>query len=154
MVNLGCCNNTLLLGKTCLMIFTIGLCHRARVRNLFTTTGRIICTLSLAGRKMNWFYPEILPFTKLWEKVTSHDLLSKQWYDRIIFVESESSHKHLKFFRVESESWFGRVESNSSHQNCRIASSHWLASLSPCRVTRNLTFSPGHFCYEMAPIMP
>jgi len=49
--------------------------------------------------------------------------------------ESESSQSHPKFFRVESESWLGRVESESSHKNCRITSSHWFASSSQCRVT-------------------
>ena len=85
-----------------------------------------------------------------------------QWCVRFIFVESESSqsHKpfesewsqgHLKFFRVQSksESWLGRVrvesQELSSHKNYRVTSTHWFASSSQCRVTRNFTFFLRHF---------
>ena len=72
--------------------------------------------------------------------------------------ESKSSQNHLKFFRVESESWLGRVESESNHKNCRVTSSHWLTSSSQCRATQNLTLFLRHFfamkwhptCYKMA----
>jgi len=39
--------------------------------------------------------------------------------------ESEPSQSHLKFCRVESE---------SSHKNGRVTSSHWFTSSSQCRV--------------------
>jgi len=64
---------------------------------------------------------------------------------RGVRVTSPWSQSHLKFFRVESESWLGRVVSESSHENCRVTSSHWFASSSQCRVTRNFTFSLRHF---------
>ena len=54
--------------------------------------------------------------------------------------ESEKCQSHLKFYRVRGESWLGRVESESNHKNCRVTSSHWFASSSQCRVTRNFTF--------------
>jgi len=70
-----------------------------------------------------------------------------QWCARVIFVESDSSESHepfesetsqshLKFCRVESrvESWLGRFESESSHKNGRVTSSHWFTSSSQCRV--------------------
>jgi len=61
-------------------------------------------------------------------------------------VESESS----KIFsnRVRIESWLGRVESESSHKNCRVTSSHWFASSSKCRITRYFTFFLRH-CFAM-----
>ena len=69
-----------------------------------------------------------------------------QWCAWVIFVESES------------ESWLGRVESEWSHKNCQVTSSHWFASSSQCRVTWNFTFFLLHFytmkwrptCYKMA----
>jgi len=66
--------------------------------------------------------------------------------------ESESS----KIFRFgsESKSWLGRVESETSHKNCRVTSSHWFLSSSQRRVTWNFTFFLLHFlCYEMVPNM-
>jgi len=72
----------------------------------------------------------------------SESFLSSQ--SRVI-VTSPSSQSHLKFFRVDSEPWFGRVESESSNKNCWVTSSHWFASSSQCRVTRNLTFFLRHF---------
>ena len=41
-----------------------------------------------------------------------------------------SSQSHLKLFRVESESIHDLVESETSHKNCRVTSSHWFASSS------------------------
>jgi len=74
--------------------------------------------------------------------------------DRDVSESFLSSQSHLKIFRVESESRPGRVESESSHKNCRVTSSHWFASSSQCRVTRNFTFFTALFCCEMAPNMP
>jgi len=34
----------------------------------FTLTGRMKCALLLAGRKITWFYPKILPFSNYSEK--------------------------------------------------------------------------------------
>ena len=51
----------------------------------------------------------------------------------------------------EQESWLSGVESESSHRNYRVTSSHWFASSSQCRVTRNFTFFHDIFCYEMVP---
>jgi len=46
------------------------------------------------------------------------------------------------------------VESELSHKNCRVTSSHWFASWSQCRVTWNFTSFLLHcLCYEMAPNM-
>jgi len=56
-------------------------------------------------------------------------------------VTSPSSQSHLKFFRVESEAWLHE----SSHKNCRVASSDWFASSSHCGVTRNFTLFLRHF---------
>ena len=55
-------------------------------------------------------------------------------------IESESS----KIFRVESESWPDRFESESSHKNCWVTSSHLFVNSSQCRVTGNLTFFRQH----------
>jgi len=59
-----------------------------------------------------------------------------------VTATSPASQSHLNFFRVESESesWLGqgRVES-------QVLSSHWFASSSQCRATRNFTFSLRHF---------
>jgi len=62
-------------------------------------------------------------------------------------VTSPSSQSHPKFFQVESESesWLGRVESESSHENFWVTSSHWFARSNQCRVTRNFTFFLRHF---------
>jgi len=58
---------------------------------------------------------------------------------------SESSPNHLNFFSLVN------IESESSHKNCQVTSSHFFASSSQCRVKRNLTFSYVFFCYEMTP---
>ena len=46
-------------------------------------------------------------------------------------LTSPSSQSHLNFFQVQSE---------SSHKNCRVTSSHWFASSSQCPVKWNSTF--------------
>ena len=38
------------------------------VGNLFTITGRTNCVLSLAGRKIYWFYPKVLPLSNYEEE--------------------------------------------------------------------------------------
>jgi len=62
-------------------------------------------------------------------------------------VESESSKIFSSRVRVMTWSSRVRVESRelSSHENCRVTSSHWFASWSQCRVTRSFTFSLQHF---------
>jgi len=49
-------------------LFSFRLFPRSGVGNLFTITGRIKCALSLAGRKINWFYPHILPLSNYEEE--------------------------------------------------------------------------------------
>jgi len=44
----------------------------------------------------------------------------------------------LSWVRVES--WLGWVESETSHKNCRVTSSHWFASSSHGQVKWNFTF--------------
>jgi len=73
-------------------------------------------------------------------------------------VESESQ---ALWVRVESES--SKILSShnlaeSSHKNCRVASSPWFASSSQCKVTQNFTFFLHFFAmkwrpsfYKMAP---
>jgi len=39
--------------------------HWSRVVNLITIAGRMNCSLSLAGRKFNWFYPKIIPLSTM-----------------------------------------------------------------------------------------
>jgi len=59
-----------------------------------------------------------------------------QWCARVIFVESES-----RALQVRVESWLGRVESESSHKNGRVTSSHWFTSSSQCWVIQISNFS-------------
>jgi len=49
-----------------------------------------------------------------------------------------STQSHLKFFRVRVMTWSSRVR--VVFKNCPVISSHWFASSSQCRVTRNFTF--------------
>ena len=68
--------------------------------------------------------------------------------------ESESS----KIFSSQSRQNHDLVESESSHKNSRVATSHWFSSSSQSRVTQNFTFFLRHFltmkwrptCHEMA----
>jgi len=61
-------------------------------------------------------------------------------------VTSPSSQSHLKFIRLESE---------SSHKNCRVTSSYWFASSSHMKFhIFSMTFLAMKWCptcYEMAP---
>jgi len=55
---------------------------RAGMGNLFTITGRVNCALSLAGRKINWFYPKILPLSNYgeeWLLLTCHQSTCLSW---------------------------------------------------------------------------
>jgi len=74
-------------------------------------------------------------------------------------LESELSQSHLNFFESSQSQCHVLVESQSSHKNCRVISSHWFASSSQCRVKRNFTFFLRHFfamkwhptCHKMVP---
>jgi len=44
------------------------------------------------------------------------------------------------------------VESESSHENCRVTWSYWFASSSQCRVTQNFTFFLQFFAMKWRPI--
>ena len=52
-----------------------------------------------------------------------------------------SSQSRLKFCQVRVESWLGRIESESSHKNGRVTSSHWVTSSIQCRVMQISNFS-------------
>ena len=101
-----------------------------------------------------------------WRRSTCDRFVALSFIDVFESFLSSQSHKPFesessKIFRVESvsESWLGRVESEPSHKNCWVASSHWFARLSQCRVTWNFTFFLRRFfamkwhltCYKMAP---
>jgi len=67
-------------------------------------------------------------------------------------VTSALSQSHLKFFRVESETWLGRVESESSHKNVesfRVIGLQTRVNVESHEISH---FFLLHFlCYEMAP---
>ena len=87
-----------------------------------------------------------------------HSLMCSSHFCRVR-VTSPSSQSHLKFFESSQCQSHDLVESEPSHKNCWVASSHWFARLSQCRVTWNFTFFLRRFfamkwhltCYKMAP---
>jgi len=93
---------------------------------------------------------------KLFEKLIQRKVsrcfvgLLKHWYKAVmcprrfrrVRVESESQAPRVIVIKnfFESESNHDLVESEPSHKNCRVTSSHWLASSSQCRLKWNFTF--------------
>ena len=127
------------------------LCTRSGVTNVVPARTKLVAHACYNNSMINVF-----TLTNINTSDVSESFLSSQSHKHF---ESESSQSHLKIFRVESKSWPGWVESEFSHKNCRVTSSHWFASASQCRVTRNFTFFLRHFfvmkwrptCYKITP---
>ena len=70
---------------------------------------------------------------------------------RVTSPSSQSRLRVIQNFIVSSQSQsHDLVESEQSHEDCRVTSSHWFASQSQCRVTLKFhVFSTTFFCQEM-----